>query len=270
MKKKIIFVVALLLCTCLFFSGCESAASLLSGENDTIDYDVENGEATVVTVPNKSTMTVIEIPDEVDGAPVTKIADYSAFNLEYVTEIKIGKNVREIGDWSMTNNKHLTAFTVSEENENFCSVDGVLYTKDMKTIVYCPNAKEGEYKVADGVELIRSKAFYKCNKLTKIILPETVNTIEEKAFFHCEAMSEINLTGSIAYIGKDAFAYCYGLTEIIIPSSIKTIEEYAFYTCTNLLKVTVDVKESDVSLGQKWYPTNNGSDIKELEITWKK
>lgn len=270
MKKKIVLVVALLVCACLLFSGCESVTSLLSGENDTIDYNIENGEATVIAVPNKSTMTVIEIPDEVDGVPVTKIADYSTFNLEYVTEIKIGKNIKEIGDWSMTNNHLLEKFTVSEENESFCSVDGVLYTKDMKTIVYCPNTKEGEYKIADGAETVRSKAFYKCNKLTKIIFPETVTEIEEKAFFRCEAVTEINLPNTLKIIGKDAFAYCYGLTEITIPASITSMGEYAFYNCTNLLKVTVDTKESDVDLGQKWFPTNNGLDIDELAIIWKK
>ncbi len=270
MKKKIISIFAIALCICLLFTGCgDSVSSLLSGENEAIEYKIENGEATVISVPNKSTVKVITIPDEHEGVPVTKIADYSAFNLEYVTEINIGKNVKEIGVWSMTNNQHLTAFNVSAENESFCSVDGVIYTKDMKTIVFCPNTKEGEYKVADGVEIIRSKAFYKCNKLTKITLPETVKTIEEKAFFRCEAVAELNLPKSLQTIGKDAFAYCYGLTVIAVPASIKTIDEYAFYNCTNLLKVTVDAKENDIQLGNKWFPTNNGLDINELEIVWK-
>ncbi len=270
MKKKIISVVILLLCVCLLFSGCDSVTSLLSGENDSIEYDIDNGEATVISVPNKSTMTVIEIPDEIDGVPVTKIADYSAFNLEYVTEIKIGKNVKEIGNWSMTNNHLLEKFTVSEENEGFCSVDGVLYTKDMKTIVYCPNTKDGEYTVADGVELVRSKAFYKCNKLAKVVLPDTIKEIEEKAFFRCEAIAELNLPNTLTAIGKDAFSYCYGLTEITISASIAVIGEYAFYNCTNLLKVNVSAKESDITLGNKWFPTNNGLDLDGLEIIWEK
>ncbi len=271
MKKKIISIIILCLTICLLFSGCgESITALLSGENDTIDYDIENGEATVISVPNKSTVTIIEIPDEYEGVPVTKIADYSAFNLEYVTEIKIGKNVREIGNWSMTNNHKLEKFTVSDDNETFVSIDGVIYTKDMKTIVFCPNTKEGEYKVLDGVETIRSKAFYKCNKLTSVVLPKTVKVIEEKAFFRCEAMTAINLPNVLEVVGKDTFAYCYGLTEISIPASIKQIDEYAFYNCTNLLAVNVDAQESELTLGNKWFPTNNGLDIDGLEIVWKK
>lgn len=270
MKKKIAITVALCLTICLLFTGCgESITALLSGNNAAIEYKIKDGKATVISVPNKSTITVIDIPDEYDGTPVTEIADYSASNLEYVTEIKIGKNVNKIGSWSMTNNQHLTAFTVDEENESFISVDGVLYTKDMKTVVYCPPAKEGEYKVLDGVESVRSKVFYKCGKLTKVILPESVKAIEEKAFFRCEAMAEINLPDTLETIGLDAFSYCYGLTEITIPKNVNTIGNYAFYNCTNLLKVYVKPNKDSLTAGTKWYPTNNGLEIDGLEIIWK-
>ncbi len=271
MKMKIISVFAITLCVCLLFTGCgEQVVSLLNGENETIEYKIENGEAAVISVPNKSTVTVIDIPDEYDGVPVTKIADYSAFNLEYVTEINIGKNVKEIGVWSMTNNQHVTAFNVDSENPYFCSVDGIIYTKDMKIIVYCPATYEGEFVIPDTVETIRSKSFYKCSLITSITIPNSVKTIEEKSFFRCGGLTEITLAKGIEVIGKDAFGYCTGLTEINIPASIKQIDEYAFYNCTSLLTVNVDANENDLTLGNKWYPTNNGLDIDGLEIVWKK
>ncbi len=269
MKKRIISVFVLLLCVCFLFTGCDSISTILSGANETIDYKIEDGEAIITGVPNKSTVTSIVIPDEIEGVPVTKIADFAAQNLEYVTEFYIGKNVKEIGTWALENNQHIAAYTVDEANEYFCSVDGVIYTKDMKTIVFFPPAKDGDYVIADGVETIRTKAFYKCSKITSITLPNTVKEIQEKAFFRCEAMATINLPNTLTFIGKDAFTYCYGLTEITIPSSVIQIDEYAFYNCTNLLTVNVDNNESNITLGEKWYPTNNGLDIKELKINWK-
>ena len=269
MKKRIISIFALIICICIAFSGCSSVTSLLSGANESIDYKIENGEAIVVGVPNKSTVKKIVIPDEYEGVPVTRIADFAATNLEYVTEFYIGKNIKEIGTWALENNQHIAAYEVDESNENFCSVDGVIYTKDMKTVVFFPPAKEGEYMVADTVENIRTKAFYKCTKITKITLPDTVKEIQEKAFFRCEAMKEINLPNTLTFIGKDAFSYCYGLTKITIPASVTRIDEYAFYNCTNLLTVDVLAKESDMTLGEKWFPTNNGLDINELKINWK-
>lgn len=270
MKKKIISVFTLVICICIAFSGCSSVTSLLSGANENIDYKIENDEATVVGVPNKSTVKKIVIPDEYEGVPVTKIADFAATNLEYVTEFIIGKNVKEIGNWALENNQHIAAYKVDDANEYFCSVDGVIYTKDMKTVVFFPPAKEGEYVVADGVESIRTKAFYKCTKVTKVTLPDTVKEIQEKAFFRCEAITEINLPNNLSLIGKDAFSYCYGLTKITIPANVTRIDEYAFYNCTNLLTVNVNNAESNITLGEKWYPTNNGLDIAELKITWAK
>lgn len=269
MKKRIFYVVSLLICICVLFSGCSSVTDLLGGKNEAIEYKVENGEAVVISVPNQSTVTEVVIPDEYEGVPVTKIADFAATNLEYVTEFYIGKNVKEIGAWALENNQHIAEFTVDEANEYFCSVDGVIYTKDMKTIVFFPPAKEGAYTIPQGVETIRTKAFYKCTKVTSVVVPDTVTTIEEKAFFRCGAITELALSKNIELIGKDAFSYCTGITEINIPSTIKQIDEYAFYNCTALLKVNVDAKESDLILGEKWYPTNNGLDIEGLEINWK-
>lgn len=282
MKKRIISIFTLILCICIAFSGCSSVSTLFNGSDEAIKYKVENGEATVTGVPNKSTVTKIVIPDEFEGVPVTKIADFAATNLEYVTEFVIGKNVKEIGVWALENNQHITAFEVDENNQYFCDVDGVIFTKDMKTLLFYPTAKDlnvtqdsegkdikiSQYTIPDGVQTIRTKAFYKCSALTKVEIPATVKSIEEKAFFHCERIEEIKLPDVLEFIGKDAFSYCYGLKEITIPASVKQIDEYAFYNCTNLLTVNIEAKENDLTLGEKWFPTNNGLEIKELKINW--
>ena len=284
MSKKIVSIIALILCVCLVFSGCESVTSLLGGADESISYKIENGEAIVKSVPNKSTVTKIVIPDEYEGVPVTKIADFAATNLEYVTEFTIGKNVKEIGAWALENNQHITAYDVDDDNEYLCDVDGVIYTKDMKTLLFYPISKDlvdakgndgndvkiSKYTIPQGVETIRSKAFYKCGYLTEINIPDSVKRIEEKAFFRCGAITDVKLPQSLEFIGKDAFSYCYGLTELNIPANVKQIDEYAFYNCTNLLTVNVENVESNLTLGNKWYPTNQGKNIDELTINWEK
>jgi hypothetical protein len=283
MSKKIISLIALVLCVCFIFSGCESVTSLLGGGNANIKYEIKDGEAIVKSVPNKSTVTKINIPDEFEGVPVTKIADFAATNLEYVTEFTIGKNVKEIGVWALENNQHITAYNIDDDNEYLCDVDGVIYTKDMKTLLFYPIAKDlidakdsdgnnikiSKYTIPDGVEIIRSKAFYKCGYLSEINIPDSVKRIEEKTFFRCDKISQIKLPQALEFIGKDAFSYCYGLTELNIPANVKQIDEYAFYNCTNLLTVNVDNTESAMTLGNKWYPTNQGKNINELKINWK-
>ncbi len=278
MKKAIILVLATLLCA---VSLCSCEMSEITGGSLSISYKIEDGKAVVTKVPDNSTLPEIVIPDEYEGYPVTAIADFAAVNLENVTKITIGRNVDDISLWALENNKKVTAFEVDDENQYFCDVDGVLYTKDMKTLLFYPLARgmeemttaEGEtvngisYTVPEGVETIRTKAFYKCTELREIILPSSLVSIEEKAFFRC-SINEITLPEKLQTIGKDAFSYCTGLKEISVPSTIMTIGDYAFYNCTALLDIDIQTNESSVDLGEKWYPTNNGLEIKELTISW--
>ncbi len=278
--KRIIITLSLVLIICFSFVSCGEEIDLLSGDTS-INYKIENGEATVITVPNNSAVRNIVIPDDYEGVPVTAIAEFAAVNLEYAVKVTIGKNVKDIDDWAFGNSRKLIEFDVDENNPYICDVDGVLYTKDMKTLLFYPPAlcvqtetdadgnevKFISYTIPEGVETIRTKAFYKCYELTEITLPSTLKSIEEKAFFRCN-LSAITLPDTLTFIGKDAFSYCYNLKEITIPEAVTQIDEYAFYNCTSLLKVTMQNKEENITLGKKWFPTDNGRDLSGLEIIW--
>ncbi len=281
MTKRIVSVILLCLIILTAFTGCAEQLGLsISSGSAELKIKIEDGEATVSAAPDLSTITEIVIPDEYEGCPVTKVADFSVVNLENVGVIYIGKNVKEIGEWAFTNNHKLVEFVVDEENEYFCSVDGVLFTKDMKTLLFYPALKGLEtnsetqertmkYEIPEGVETIRTKAFYKCDKLTDIIIPESVKVIEEKGFFRCSSLKALELPGNLEFIGKDAFAYCSGVPEITIHSAIKQIDDYAFYNCISMKKVVVENEEAAITLGKKWYPTDNGKNM-DVEIIWNK
>ena len=117
------------------------------------------------------------------------------------------------------------------------------------------------------METIRSKAFYKCYELTEITLPSTLKSIEEMAFFRC-SIKTLDLPESLTFIGKDAFSYCTAIEKVTIPATVTEIGEYAFYNCTSLKDVTMLGKEADMTLGKKWFPTDNGRDLGGLEIKW--
>ena len=291
--KKIIAVTifAVLVCFCFVSCGENLNLSILTGSEE-VTYKVENGEATVTKVPNKTTVTKIVIPDEYEGVPVTSIADFAAVNLEYATEISIGKNVKEISDWAFGNSKKIEKYIIDDENPYICDIDGVLFTKDMKTLLFYPPARGSvaekysdgtvkkdengntvrtiSYIIPEGVETVRTKAFYKCYDMKHITFPSTLKNIEEKAFFSCN-LQEIELPEGLEAIGKDAFAFNSSATEITIPASVTRIDEFAFYTCTSMMKLTMLCKESEVTLGERWYPTNNGQKLNpEPEIIWVK
>lgn len=287
-----------------------STAVLLTACNPKVDdtnleYKVEdNGEITIVGYTDSTLVHEITIPDAIDGKPVTKVADFGIVNAENLYTITIGKNVREIGTWAFTNNQALgdaarggKGFVVSEGNEWFASVDGVLYTKDMKELCFFPTRKGvtindklevsvycGNYVVPEGVEIIRQKAFYKCGYLRSVTLPSTLKRIEEKAFHKCTELGNVKLPEGLEYIGKDAFAYCTrtqdgdkitGFTKIEIPSTVVEIGEYAFYNCRAVTEVTVHKTEAEVNalqdsgkFGKKWYPTDNGRKMSNVKYTY--
>lgn len=306
--KKTKKIISLLLCILLIgatFVGCSANTYEATNEgykdknkNTTVfDYEIneETNEISVTKYTDSTERLVIVVPDEIDGKPVTTIADFSLFNAESIETIKIGKNVKEIGPWSMTNNQHLKEFVVDEENPYFCSVDGILFSKDMKTIVYYPPARnitfdkfgyaenKTTYEIPEGVETIRTKCFYECYYVEDIKLPSTLKTIEEKAFHRTAALNKIDLPEGLEYIGKDAFAYCFKEkenyksddnpdlpenTEIVIPSTVKEIGDYAFFNCEKVVKLTINAKEADMKLGKTWSPSTKGRENKDCEIVW--
>lgn len=273
--KKIICLFCCLSAVILSFSGCSPKTE------SKLEYKIVNNEVIITKYTDSTQKTEIIVPDEIEGFPVTEIADFSLFNCESLKKIYIGKNVSKIGEWSMTNNQRLEQFVVDDSNEYFCSVDGVLYSKDMKTIIYYPPArnikfdKYGEaqnttqYEIADGVETVRTKAFYKCYYVDSITIPNSVKYIEEKAFHRSSSLTEIKLPLSLTFIGKDAFAYCDKLEKATIPESVKEIDEYAFFNCSNMKELVMLPKEENMILQDNWYPTSNGKQIKECEIIWK-
>jgi len=272
--KKIIAVICLLTLVCTLFAACSKKTE------EEVKYEVtEEGTVKITSYTDSSVRTEITIPDEIDGMPVTEIADYSLFNADSLQKITIGKNVKTIGDWGLTNNKRMTEYVVDEANEYFTAVDGILFSKDMKTIISYPTAKNIEfdkfgqtieckdrttYVIPDGVEHIANRAFYRCIYLTDITIPATVTTIGDMSFHRCENLTSIDLPDGLVSIGRDAFTYCKALTEIEFPASLESIGAYAFCYDENITHVIFNSAEGSVELGEKWFPTKDGKVIKEL------
>ncbi len=282
MKRKLT-VLTLCLLIAAILSGCSLQTQL--GETQ-IKYSVADGCASVKELPDSASASEITIPDEYEGVAVTEICDFAGCNLENAEVIKIGKNVKTIGEWAFANNQKLKRYEVSPENEYFCSVDGVLFTEDMKTLLFYPPAKDliqtdeydengktqtvlkGNYTIPESVEKIGKRAFYKCSYLVGIEFPQELKIIEEKAFFKCSALEKAEFYENLEEIGKDAFGYCTALKEITVPKNVSYIGDYAFFNCTGLYTVNMYCSQSSVVFGKDWQPTDNGLKIDELEINW--
>ena len=106
---------------------------------------------------------------------------------------------------------------------------GVKYSKDWKRLLKAPLGLTGEYSIRKGVKIIGDRAFWSCNSLTNINIPNSVTTIGQGAFLHCDSLTNINIPNSVTTIGDETFTLCNSLTNITIPSSVVTINGNPFY-----------------------------------------
>ena len=91
---------------------------------------------------------------------------------------------------------------------------------------------------------IGDNAFANQTRITKIILPDTVESIGENAFSGCINLNSISSLNSITTIGRTAFQNCTSLQSIYIPSNTTYIGAAAFAGCSNL-NITVSAANPD-------------------------
>ena len=199
---------------------------------------------------NGVTLSVVEIAEEafyqctgLTGVTipnsVTSIKG-SAFASTGLTTITIPGGVTTIGTFVFDQCDKLKRIEVAAASTTFTSVDGVLFSADRSTLVYCPNGRSGTYAVPDGVTTIGATAFAHCVLLEDVSLPAGVTRIGASAFQDCNHLKAFTLPQGVEEIGDYAFGMCQKLTEILIPQSVTELGVRAFAGCMGLSKVFLE------------------------------
>lgn len=157
----------------------------------------------------------------------------------FLQQLQIPASVDRITQSTFELAVSMREFIVAEDNQSYCDKDGVLYTKDGKTLLAYPIGRDDSaYTVAPGTERIANSAFSYAAALTDISLPSSLLTIGEWAFSDCTGLTAVQILGRVTTIQTGAFAYCTELTECFIPASATAIGDAAagevFQECENL------------------------------------
>ena len=233
-----------------------SEDGILYNKDQTVLYCYPEGKSgTEFTIPdlvtdistaafyNCNKLTSIVLPNTV--AYIRYAAFQSCSNLISIT---IPNLVVIIEDRTFDLCYQLSAIHVDGSNAVYSSIDGVLYNKDITTLIRYPEGKSNTiFSIPNTVTDLSFGSFYNCKNLTSITMPNTVEFIGIYAFAYCDNLASIVLSNSVVSIGNNAFESCTSLVSITIPNSVETVGDNIFIYCSQLTAIHVDEGNANFS-----------------------
>jgi len=134
----------------------------------------------------------VVIPEEVTRVGVGAFKDNLA-----IKKIVLGENITDIYSIAFDGCSNVVEYEVSARNSRYRSIDGIIFTKDMKKLVAFPDSRGGVYTVPEGVEEIVFGAFYKNAGLSEVHFPETLSAIGLCAFSYCDGMKHVHIPANV-------------------------------------------------------------------------
>ncbi len=237
--KKVIFVLVLVFA--ISFSLILSFKSISKKKYmyDEVDSGYRLSEFNGTDKDNILVITDVKHDDgtEETEKTVTAVRNYALCCNETVDFIFVSENVTELEYNCFYYCTRLKAVFVDENNPAYTSVDGVVYTKDMTEIVFCP-MKNSEYRTALKLGYAAPTNESECaDFLTKTeeLFPVSDDDMTDEVKNALAQSGELyTIPDTVTKIAPFCFSYCERLKKIDIPDGVKSIGQMSFFKCKNL------------------------------------
>ena len=257
------------------------------------NYMVQDGNAYITGLKNplyyeENGITDVVIPSEVQGYPVVGINTMSG-SFGAVESITIPASVKYLSSWCLSSfynvktvyiegtetvlsipafhgMDRIEEFVVNEAHPDYTVIDGVVFDKDVTTIVVYPMAKGYTYELPVTISDFSFREFYPnvnfiihpdskefvvengitynkdktqilaCDKTVsgEYVMPETVEYITEMVFRGCDNLTSVVMSPLVTNIAYATFDNCPNLTNVVLPTELQTIGACAFSDCSAL------------------------------------
>lgn len=192
----------------------------------------------------------------------------------------------------------LVEFKLASGHNGFIVENGVLYNKEMTTLIAYPAGKtESTFTVPStvntigsyaffrnkelstitlpdriynstdpakidiyGISTIGSYAFFGCKELTGIVIPDITSSVEIYAFAYCTKLSTIDFGKEYKTINPHTFEGCTAVVDLVIPETIEVIDDFAFYNCTAMKTLVIGSKVREIGENAFVNCLNHGKD----------
>ena len=114
-----------------------------------------------------------------------------------------------------------------------------LPVKEIHSGAFSHNEKITEVIIPDSVTSIGASAFFCCHALQSVVIENAVTSVGRQAFYNCSALKNVVIGNGVTKIGQSAFSQCFSLSSITIPDSVTEIGEFAFNECFALQSVVI-------------------------------
>ena len=199
--------------------------------------------------------TRVVIAEEYEGLPVTHIANRAFINSD-ITSIVIPDSITNIGNSAFYNCDKLKQVEngIVYVDKWVIGCDSYVTSASLRSdtvgiadnaFYWCENLTS--ITIPDSVKIIGNFAFYSCTSLTGITIPDGVTSIGGLAFWGCTSLTSINIPDGVTNIGNSAFNSCTSLTSITIPDGVRSIGKSTFRDCTSLSSIYIP--DSVTSIG---------------------
>ena len=253
---------------------------------DSLTYE-EYSDHAVITGLDDDTAETTVIPSEINGLPVTAIADYSFVQKTSLKSIVFPDTLTEIGESAFYECTALESVSFPEtlakignfafrECINLAQVnfngsapeigaqafentawkatpEGDNNLLIVNGVLLKGTGASGEVVIPDGVTHIADKAFEKNETITSVIIPNTVTSIGQEAFSWCRALETAVIPDSVVSIGDQAFLSCDALKNLTMPDNIPNMGNNVFQWCTSLPIESVVIPEGTTEIEDGQY-----------------
>ena len=194
------------------------------------DLDTSNRTATVTyetTGSNNyaSLPADVVIPENVTywgiTYSVTKIGAQAFQNCSSITEVTVGKELKNIGARAFLNCKSFTAMLLPDE---FTTMGESAFEGCIKLTVV---------KLGKSLTAVPAHAFKNCVALSEMDIPASVKSIGDQAFYNDSTIAVVTMREGLETIGNEVFWNNSGVRSFVIPGTVQTIGTNSFYGCTN-------------------------------------